>query len=164
MAENKAERFAVPGARDALMNKPNVRKGYENALAAREAAQLIAYWRDHDRKSGGAVTNAEMARRLSVSPQRITNILSPRSESSKSSHGPSYGFLRRACTAMGYDWPFGLFEAYVAVHGGLAELGESHASVGLVRAEPAQHKGDYRVEVLTGGSVTLSGTLSEQTE
>ncbi|MEQ8404633.1 MAG: hypothetical protein RKE49_06010 [Oceanicaulis sp.] len=162
MTTNKAERKAIPGAREALLEDGNVRKGHENAKAAREAAELIAFWRDHDRLSGEAVTNAELARRLKVSPQRITNLLSARSDTRASNQGPSYGFLRRVCTAMGYEWPFGLFEAYVAVRGGPAELSETHASVGLVRAAPASKRGDYQVEIVTGDTMTLSGTLSEQ--
>lgn len=104
-------KLTEPQSLDYLLEDPDFRAGFEEAGDARESAEVIAYWRDHDRVTGRGITNAELARRLKVKPARISALLRPAAKPSNTGYGPSYTLLKRICRATGRTWPEGLTEA-----------------------------------------------------
>lgn len=140
MEESNDIRVSEPRSVASLLDDPEVRAGYEEAHAAREAARVIAWWRDHDRLSGGPITNRVLAGRLAISPQRLTALTRAASGVKAHGFGPSYSMLRRICHATGFAWPEGLVEALKALTPG------EHAEVSDPRPDRSRRILDVTIE------------------
>jgi len=120
--------LSAPGGLDQLLPTSGERRAMDDALAAREAARIIAYWRDYDRRTGETITNAELGRRIGVAASRIGALVA-----SRRGYGPSYALLKRLCTATGRSWPAGLVEALSALK--VVEPSSAGTRAGLTQAE-----------------------------
>ncbi|MCH8491219.1 MAG: hypothetical protein LAT81_15005 [Oceanicaulis sp.] len=142
--------LSEPQSLDYLLEDPDVRAGFEEAMDARESAEVIVYWRDHDKITGGPLSNAELARRLNVKPSRISALLRPAAKPSSTGYGPSYTLLKRICRATGHVWPQGLVEA----------LCREAPVYRLISAEPLG-PGGVEVEIMTPDRRILQGQVAD---
>lgn len=143
-------KLSEPRSLDYLLEDPDVRAGFEDALAARESAEVIVYWRDHDKVTGGPISNAELARRLDVKPSRVSALLRPAAKPSTTGYGPSYTLLKRICLATGHAWPQGLVQA----------LSHDASEYSIISAEPLD-PGGVEIEILTPDRRILQIQVSE---
>jgi len=146
--------LSPPVTLDALLEDRDVRAGFDEARSVREAAEIIAYWRDHDRKTGNAITNKELARRLGVKPARISALIREAVTPSGRGYGPSYVLMKKICMALGYQWPHGLIEA-------IERIASPAAPAARVVEAHEVDSGEMEVLVETADHRLLQGVLSQ---